>query len=73
MLIIYHIYSVREKHNVNFFATCVQSAGRPAGLTLIITLTHIFHVSQKVWWYVPSALEFSVRHALARCRRDTND
>ena len=52
---IYHIYRVQENCNVIVFATNGQSASHLssqqsiylAGLTLIITKTHIFHASQK--------------------------
>ena len=44
-------YNVQANHNVQVFATNGQLTGQPARLpyrvTLLITATYIFHVSQK--------------------------
>ena len=72
----YHIYTVQEICNVKVFATLDNI--QPAGLTLIITETHIFHVSQKMGHYLPGHQDFQTPPSFCAtphpsgCQKDTN-
>ena len=61
----HHIYSVREKPNIKVFATYRHSAG----LTLIITLTHVFHMSQKPYSVLGQAVLCGIQLYTAKVKR----